>query len=137
MKAWLNGVPVRLRGLKPVIGVYLVAGGTAGGNTVGAGGVTTRVVSIAVLPTPQAPVDGLRVRVNGEEVEIAVMVPVPVLVGPTAVRVVDQVPRTLLRVRVNGEVVEIAVMVPWVLYWPSISMTPLISMPTRLHEPPA
>jgi hypothetical protein len=125
----VNGEAVTLKG-EPVIAVY--CGEVAA--PVGATGVA--VVSMAFLPMPHAPVDALSVKLNGELVEIAAMVPVPVEVGPTAVRVVLQVPREGDRVRLNGEVVDLAVIVPWMLYWPSARVRPLICMPPRPQDAP-
>jgi hypothetical protein len=55
----VNGAEETVKG-EPVTAVYFVA---FGGSVVGAGGVTVRVVSLAVEPVFQVPLEGLRVRV--------------------------------------------------------------------------
>jgi hypothetical protein len=57
---------------EPVIAVYLRG---SGGNVVGAGGIVVRLISTAVRPVDQVPKTLLRVRLNGDVVEMAVIVP--------------------------------------------------------------
>ena len=79
----VRGTVVSVNGL-PVIAVYLVG---LGGSEGGAGGITVLDVSLAVEPVFQVPVEGERVRVKGDVVEIAVIVPVASAPPPTSTTV--------------------------------------------------